>query len=363
MQRTGSANLPLHPGHAPRWLFGRMVKLAKAITTVMVEDKGTTFFLQRISDPFWFQALSCVLGFDWHSSGTTTVTGGALKEALKDMSLGLAVAGGKGKASLATPKEIVSGADKLGLHSNKVDFLVYSSRLSAKVDNAAVQDGYSLYHHLFLFDEHGNWVVVQQGLNSQNNYARRYHWASEGLDSFVETPHKAILSVNRSDNVLNLTSSKNKDVRSASVDLVKDSIDSLQRSIRVSPVYQKSLADWVGLDKPVLTLPRHINWDALRKAYEIQPQNYEELLGVKGVGPATVRALAYISALLYGTELDWKDPVKYSFAVGGKDGVPYPVNRKAMDQATELIIQGIESAKVGDKAKLDAIKRLKALVP
>ena len=189
MKRTGVANLPLHPGKAPPWLFARMVKLSRGITEVLMLEYGPDEVLRRLSDPFWFQALSCVLGFDWHSSGCSTVTCGALKEAL-DPSLGIAIAGGKGRSSLQVPAEIETLSEQYNLSSSSRDRLRYCSRMAAKVDSAAVQDGHSLYHHVILFTEHASWAVIQQGMNPETKYARRYHWLSEDVECFVREPHK-----------------------------------------------------------------------------------------------------------------------------------------------------------------------------
>jgi len=193
MVKTGVANLPLHPGKAPRWLFKRMVNLSRGIIEVISYEYGTDEFLRRISDPFWFQALSCVLGYDWHSSGTTTVTCGALKEAINPEDNGFAIAGGKGKTSRKTPSEIEKISEIYNLSTSAVKKLQYSSRMCAKIDNTAIQDGHNLYHHVFIFSESGMWAVIQQGMNNETNYARRYHWLSEELESFVCEPHNAIV--------------------------------------------------------------------------------------------------------------------------------------------------------------------------
>ena len=362
MERTGVASLPLHPGRAPRWLFGRMVSLAGAIVDVMVHEYGRERFLNVISNPFWFQAFSCVLGFDWHSSGTTTVTCGALKEALKPLDIGIYVAGGKGRASRKTLKEIESIGEEKGLKGRKIKELQYSSRMAAKVDNAALQDGYNLYHHVIVFSEEGKWVVIQQGMNEKTSYARRYHWLSNKIKSFVEEPHDAIIG--HKGEAMNMTSMESKDARKTSVDLVKDGIRHLKRdwALLKKPSWQTTLDGWEK-NIPHLEMPKTINWNALKKVYEFQPKNYEEFLSIKGIGPSTIRALAFISDLIYGSPPSWSDPVKYSFTVGGKDGVPYPVDKKAMDEATSILRKGIDEAKIGKKEKLGAIKRLKEILP
>ncbi len=362
MARTGTASLPLHPGKAPRWLFGRMVKLAGAISEVMIYEYGHERFLSTISDPFWFQAFSCVLGFDWHSSGTTTVTCGALKEAMKEKEYGIKVAGGKGRASRKTLEEIDVMGGEMGLQDFSIDGLKYSSRMAAKVDNTALQDGYVLYHHVIIMSEEGDWAVIQQGMNADTGYARRYHWLSDNVKNFVEEPHSSI--VGRKNMAMDMTSRKSRDARVVSVDLVRDNPRHLMRdwALLKKPSCQTTLDGWEGQSRH-LEMPRRINWNVLKGLYEFQPRNYEEMLSVKGVGPATVRALAFISELMYGSPPSWEDPIKYSFAVGGKDGVPYPVNRKAMDEATSLIEEGIEAAKIGREEKLRAIKRMRKILP
>ncbi len=366
--RTGTANLPLHPGKCPPWLFKRMKPMAGAITETIVLEHGQEEFLRRVSDPFWFQAFGCALGFDWHSSGLTTTVCGALKEGVEKEATGLVVCGGKGKTSMKTPQEIEKFGEELSLGTKSIENLVYSSRMSAKVDNTAVQDGYQLYHHLFIFTERGKWGVIQQGLNTCNRYARRYHWISEHVDSFVNEPHNAICCDRKGKNVLDMVSRDSKENRKVSVDLVKDSPErffspnSLERFFKAgNPPARKP----ERLDMPrnhfILNMGKR-NLETLRKAHEIQPRNYEELLSIRGMGPKTVRALALVSELVYGTKACWKDPVKFSFAHGGKDGIPYPVNRETYDRSIGILKQGIEEARIGRKEKLGAIKRLAGFV-
>ena len=371
MPRTGVANLPLHPGKAPKWLFQRMVKLSKGIVDVIVYEYGRDEFLRRISDPFWFQALSCVLGFDWHSSGCTTVTCGAIKEAINPEEHGFAVCGGKGKTSRNTPDEIEKVGETYNISTYRVQELKYSSRMAAKVDNTAVQDGHELYHHVFLFTEDGKWAVIQQGMNNNTNYARRYHWFSENIDSFVFEPHNAIIGERKESNVLNMVSKDSIESQKTCVDLVCDHPRHLMNDwLSLTRVgNQTTLDEWNSSHKQhhddrvvCLDMPRSINWNKIREIYEFQPKNYEELLGMKGVGPKTVRALALISDLVYGDKPSWRDPVKFSFAVGGKDGVPFPVDRKVMDESIEIIRSGVEQAKIGEKEKLYAFKRFKNFI-
>ena len=227
MKRTGTVNLPLHSGKAPRWLFERMVKLAKEITEIIVYEYSQKEFLRRISDPYWFQAFSCVLGYDWHSSGTTTVTCGALKMAIDPEEYGLVVTGGKGATSRKAPSEIERFGEVFSLSSKKIENLKYSSMMSAKVDNSCIQDSYQLYHHSFIFTEKGDWAVVQQGMSDR--YARRYHWISDTVKSFVEEPHTGICCDERKDGVLDMTANESEETRRVSVDLIRDNPKHLEK--------------------------------------------------------------------------------------------------------------------------------------
>lgn len=373
MQRTGVARLPLHYGKAPRWLVIRMRKLAKEIVTIVVDEYGTGDFLKRISDPFWFQALGCVLGYDWHSSGVTTVVTAVLKQAVVPEDHGIAVCGGKGKVSRQTPLEIGSIGERFGFSSEKIQNLQYASKMSAKVDNTAIQAGYQLYHHAFFLAEDGKWAVIQQGMCLQDRTARRYHWLSDNAKNFVVEPHDAIVGDVKRDMALDMTAKISESCRKTSVDITKEKPKKIKRMIMsIRPAYQKSLHEWMPktLGKTwkeypidVLSMPRNINWKALREVYEFKPYNYEELLGFKGMGPATVRGLALIAELIYGEKPSWKDPVKYSFAYGGKDGVPRPVNRRAMDESIRILKQAIEEAKIGSKERMRSLQRLRRFVP
>lgn len=359
--RTGITDLPLHNGTIPRWLFNRMVKLAGAISDVMLLECGSEEYLRRLADPFWFQAFSCVLGFDWHSSGTTTVTCGALKKALEGRK-DLVMIGGKGKMSLRTPDELAFQADLNDMSEDQQARLLYVSRMCAKVDNAAIQDGHRLYHHALAFDDRGHWTVVQQGMSDTTGYARRYQWNSGHILKFVEEPHTAILG-SRVERSLNMTAGESAESRRVAVDLVNDGIQHLEKDILLVAKGQTTIDEWCGERPLKLHMPRTVNWRALRKAYEFQPTDYEELLAIRGVGPSAVRALALTGELVYGAEPSWKDPVRFSFAVGGKDGVPYPVDRSAIDQAIAHLQKGVEEAKLKKKEKLEAVQRLRCLVP
>jgi len=373
VQRTGIAKLPLHYGRAPKWLVVRMRKLAKEIVAIIVDEYGTTDFLRRISDPFWFQALGCVLGYDWHSSGVTTVVTGVLKQAIAPEEQGIVMCGGKGKISLQAPLEIGNVGEKFGFSSDRIEALRYASKMSAKVDNTAIQAGYQLYHHVFVVAENGEWAVIQQGMCPKDRTARRYHWLSENTGNFVVEPHNAIVGDIKRDIALDMTAKESEGCRKISVDIAKESPKKIMRMIlSIRPSYQKSLQEWLPKTADVawkeypidvLSMPRNVNWKTLQEVYEFQPSSYEELLGFRGIRPATVRGLALIAELIYGEKPSWKDPVKYSFAYGGKDGVPYPLNRKAMDESIRMLKQAIQEAKVGDREKVRSLQRLRQFVP
>lgn len=356
--RTGTADLPLHPGRAPRWLMQRMVKLSGAVSSVIVDEYGSDQLLRRLSDPIWFQAFSCVLGFDWHSSGTTTTTCGALKLSLKPQEHGIHVAGGKGSRAVGAPKDIASS----GIDPQLERALVRSSKLSAKVDNACVQDGFSLYHHAFFFTDDGKWAVVQQGMNPGIRTARRYHWLSEKVKSFVEEPHTGICCDATLDSVLDLTSKLNEPVRKCSLDVVKDDPRHFRHYLSRRG-FQSSLSEFgKGGEAPVrMIMPeRHDikpvdisdrGFETLVKLYEFQPSNYEELVAFHGAGPQLIRALALVSNLIYGCELTWKDTAMYSFAHGGKDGIPFPVDRRTYDATIETLRSAIDEARVENRER------------
>ena len=348
-----------------------MKRLARVIFELIVDDYGVHGAIERLADPLWFQSLSCALAYDWHSSGTTTVLCGVLKSVIEPEEFGFGVAGGKGKRSRSTLSDIDALGDTLHLSDATLTELKYASRISAKVDNACVQDGYQLYHHAMFLTDHGEWAVIQQGMNPNDRYARRYHWLSSSVKEYIEEPHQGIVG-QRCQTVLDLTARTSRGCRGTSVDLVKTSPRELERiyqdlsaqSTRL-PEHQTTLAAFDVLPHAELAselksaagagilyrLPSRVNWDALRTAYETQPSNYEQFLGIQGIGPATVRALALVSELIYGEPASWHDPVKYSFAFGGKDGVPYPVDRRTMDETTELLQTAMKMANIKPPAK------------
>jgi hypothetical protein len=370
-RRTGFAHLPLHPGRAPAWLFGRMTRLAREITAHVVADRGADEMLRRLADPFWFQAFGCVLGFDWHSSGVTTTVTGALKEGIKGLEheLGFYAQGGKGLTSRKTPGEIVSRCEELSLDPAP---LVYASRMAAKVDSAAVQDGYQLYHHTFFFTRAGHWSVVQQGMSDETGTARRYHWLSESLQSFVNEPHEAICSDTRV-STLNLVAAEHDGLRRTSVELAAGSPDRVVDIVRRHHERQDASRlpfdagispDPVLLEMPArhaLMLrdvdPRHLH-TVLLSTYDRSPESFEALLGLQGVGARTLRALALVSEVIWGTPASTRDPARFAFAHGGKDGTPFPVDRAAYDETIDVLHHAMAKAHVDRSEKVDALKRL-----
>lgn len=352
MSRTGYAHLPLHGGKAPRYLFERMVPLSREIVAHIAAEHGRDEVLRRLSDPYWFQAFGCVLGFDWHSSGLTTTVCGALKEGLRglDRELGLFVAGGKGATSRKTPAEITATCERLGREPQP---LVHASRISAKVDSAAVQDGYQLYHHAFVFTADGRWCIVQQGMNDATAMARRYHWLSDNVTSYVSEPHAAVCC-DATTPTLNLVAAENAPVRDASAVLASQrpevTLEALGHlpSLELPRRHEVRAAD---ID------PRHLA-KVLLQTYEQAPGDFEALLSIPGVGARTLRALALTSELVYGTRTSLRDPARFSFAHGGKDGTPYPVDRATYDKTIEVMHGALNAAKVGHGEKLAAFRRL-----
>ncbi|MHB1610163.1 MAG: DUF763 domain-containing protein [Sulfobacillus sp.] len=356
MIKTGSATSPLHGGHCPPWLFSRMRELSAAIVEAMLIDYDASQVLSRFSDPVWFQAFGSVLGFDWHSSGLTTVVLAALKEGLapREQDLGLFVAGGKGRASRKTPDEIESKGSQFGL-SDSLQSLTYASKMAAKVDSALVQDGYQLYHHVMLFDSLGHWTVIQQGMNEANGMARRYHWRDNTRDTFTRTPHTGIAG-EQGPNVFDLTSTPNWPFHEASLDLIHHPEEVLLRlrQIEANPDGHRDL-----LLPRMHSIPSSRHLDAtLKKIYHIEPESFEGLVGLPGVGASTVRALAMVAEVVHGAVPTFSDPVRYSFAHGGKDGYPYPVNRTDYETSIASLKNAIERARMQDRAKMDALRRL-----
>ena len=351
-------NLPLHRGKAPYWLFTRMKNLSREIVSMIVSEYGTREMLCRLSDPLWFQAFGCVLGFDWHSSGVTTTVCGALKESIKGLEkdLGFFVAGGKGGTSRKTPAEIDNASNLMGKDFKN---LIYSSKIVAKVDSSALQDGYQLYHHCFIFTKEGSmWSVIQQGMNEENRMARRYHWTSEGLESYICEPHNAICC-DKKERVINLTASESSKARKTVSLLSCEKPDNIIKDLKkIKEYHQKSYSlprrHYIRLeDMDLKRLDKIFTF-----TYQKRPENFERLLSLPGVGPKTIRALALISELVYGVKYSVKDPVRFSFAHGGKDGIPYPVDRENYNLSIEVLHKALKDSKIGKTEKIKAIKRL-----
>jgi uncharacterized protein len=333
-----------------------MAKLAPEIAEAIMLEHGRSAFLERLSDPFWFQAFGCVLGFDWHSSGVTTTVCGALKEGLapRARDLGLYIAGGKGKASRRTPFELTEFGSRLGLDGAR---LVYNSRMAAKVDSAAVQDGFGIYHHSFFLASDGEWAVVQQGMRANDSSARRYHWLGSRVSDFVNEPHAAIASDGSAQRVLNLVAAESSGARAASTEFARAEPRDVGREIARVITMALPSRHWVDIKEDIN--PGHLQ-KVLLSTYEAAPENFERLLSLPGVGPKTVRALALVADVVYGSPASVRDPARFSFAHGGKDGHPYPVNRAVYDQSIDWLRIAVEKAKIGHTDRLEALRRLRA---
>jgi uncharacterized protein len=352
MSRTNFADLPLHYGHVPPWLAERMTKLGGAIVEAIVLEFGAAEVLQRLSDPLWFQALGCVMGMDWHSSGITTSVMGALKRAVNPMSdeLGIYICGGRGKHSRKTPEELLKIADRTGLPG---DSLVYSSRLTAKVDNTAIQDGFQLYLHNFIVTREGEWTVVQQGLNDASGMARRYHWHSKQFASYLQSPHAGVTGENQG-LILNLTDAQADATKHGILKIAEESPGRMMSEIRkiIMPRHHEVMISDVNMKRlgAVLTL-----------AHETPLENFESLLMLEGVGPRAIQSLTLVSEVIYGTPSRFTDPARFSFAHGGKDGHPFPVPLKVYDETINTLKTSVEKAKLGNSDKQKAIQQLSQL--
>lgn len=379
MIKKGIATFTLDTGVCPRWLFERMVKLGRQVSEIVIEEYGANEFIRRISDPVWFQSLGTVLAFDWNASGLTTILTAALKEAFRgrEMDLGVFICGGKGKTSRKTPDEIMKWGEVLALPSPNVGNLVYNSKMSAKVDSCLIQDGFQIYHHSFFFSKNGAWAVVQQGMNTANQTARRYHWYSEDITDIVCEPHSGIISQIKTP-TLNLTAQKSEQTRSLSTELVCGGFSNLMKDIQILRRHSSNISQMIALrvgEKEVSLLNlenREFFWHPLLsedfsksrylekilyKACEVKPGNYEKLLSLEGVGPKTIRALSLVSEVIYGAEASYEDPARYSFAHGGKDGTPYPIDKKTYDFTIEFL-RLVSRLKISQSEKKAIISRL-----
>lgn len=346
--KKGYADLPLHYGTVPAWLAKRMSLLGGAIVEAIVQEYGKKMLLQKISDPFWFQSLGCVLGMDWHSSGITTSVMNALKKAInqRSLELGIYVCGGRGKSSRNTPIELLQIANKTGLDGND---LVKKSKLVAKVDNCAVQDGFQLYLHSFIVTDEGDWAVIQQGMNSNERMARRYHWLSSSVKSFTETPHSFIYGKNKGE-ILNLTDQQAQATKQGIIGLTKENPDKVMKEINlIMPNNHEVCASDINLKRLGA---------ALVLAHETEVKDVESLLLLQGVGPRTLQSLTLVSEVIHGTPSRFSDPARFSFAHGGKDGHPFPVPTKIYDETIEIFNKAINQSKLGENDKLQVLKNL-----
>jgi hypothetical protein len=362
--RTGIATIPLDYGRCPRWLFERMKRLGRGVALAIVEEFGPEEFLKRLADPVWFQSLGCVMGFDWNSSGLTVTTLGALKVGLFDIQdqLGVYVCGGK-RTSRETPKEI----EAYGI-SRQFSFapkLVYASKMAAKTDSALIQDKYQIYQHNFLFTKSGSWTVVQQGMNTENQTARRYHWLSSKIRDFIEEPHSGIISQLKT-KPLNLTDKKSENNRSVSLGLVKEEPKTFLKDLAlIQTKKSKNLTLMQLADKEFHWHPvveEKFDLKRLQKtiffAKDQDPKNFEQFLSLKNIGPRTIRALSLVSEIIYGAKPSYQDPARYSFSVGGKDGTPFPVDRSVYDKTLEIMEKGIKKSPISLDEKEKAFQRL-----
>lgn len=349
MKRSGIADAPLHVGHVPAWLAERMAKLGAAVAEAVIREYGTGELLARLSDPFWFQALGCVTGMDWHSSGVTTAVLGALKRGLNPRAheLGVAICGGRGRHSRSTPDELRGVAERTGLDG---EGLVRASRLIAKVDNNAIADGFQIYLHAFVVNREGEWTVVQQGMNEMRGLARRYHWHSPSVRDFTSDPHTAIVGQNQGV-IMNLADSRAHPARQAILDVARQEPEAALADLRrlASPRHHDVRAADVD--------PKRLG-AVLALAYERDLRDFASLLLVEGLGPRTLQSLALLAEVVHGAPTRFSDPARFSFAHGGKDGHPFPVPLKTYDESIGVLRRALDAARMGDRDKLDGLRRL-----
>lgn len=381
MIQRGIATFTLDYGKCPRWLFERMVRLGREMTWIMTAELGPDEFIRRIADPVWFQSLGTVLAFDWNASGLTTILTAALKEAIRghERELGIFICGGKGKTSRKTPDEIQQWGTTLSLPEPRVNNLVYNSKMAAKVDSALVQDGFQIYHHSFFFSRQGAWAVVQQGMNTQNQTARRYHWYSKTITDLVCEPHSGIISQTRVP-TLDLSAKESTQNRAISTELVQGKYSSLINEIEIIRRHSSDLSKMISLRKEgaevtALNLEnREFYWHPvlkedfskskylekiLLKVCDFKPESYEKLLAMEGVGPKTMRALSLVSEVVYGAKPSYEDPARYSFAHGGKDATPYPIDRKTYDTSIQFFSRLVSKTKLSFSEKNKILNRLR----
>ncbi|MFN7088341.1 MAG: DUF763 domain-containing protein, partial [Candidatus Paceibacteria bacterium] len=396
--RTGIATFTLDYGKCPKWLFDRMVLLGREMTNAIILEYGPKEFIKRLADPVWFQALGTVLAFDWNSSGLTTILTAALKEAIRgrERDFGIFICGGKGKTSRKTPEQIKDWGYKIGFDDKQTNALVYNSRMSAKVDSALVQDGFQIYHHSFFFTKDGAWTVIQQGMNETTAKARRYHWHSENFKlilpegrSFVCEPHQAIISQAVVKNPLNLTAKESEKTRQISTEMVQNGVKTLLKDIELLEKYASPYSQSLELKlrsgnanvgSPTTDIVKLVNLEdkefkwhpvaledfknsrylkkIISKIADQKPKDYEKLLSLEGVGPKTMRALALVAEIIYGAKPSYQDPARYSFAHGGKDATPYPVDRQTYDQTISAMKYFVAKTKLNFSEKQKIIHQL-----
>lgn len=375
---TGHADLPLHSGTVPKWLADRMRDMGTLIIEAMILQYGKKEVLRRLSDPLWFQSFGAVLGMDWHSSGITTSVMYALKRGINKRArdFGLVVCGGRGKYSRKTPEELLFVSNMAGLDGNA---LVKDSKLVAKVDNTAVQDGFQLYQHNFIVSDEGDWTVVQQGMNAQTKTARRYHWCSENLKSFVEEPHTGVTGENQKF-ILNLTDRSAAETRNSILTIAKENPERIIKEVKdiqalglpnsLRPLDKSEGPQLlIDADDRSIVMPAHhdvrpedVNLKRLGSvlvtAYESDPKDFESLLLTPGLGPRTLQSLTLVSEVINGTPSRFRDPARFSFAHGGKDGHPFPVPCRIYDESIRILGDAIEKSRMGYKEKSECINRL-----
>ncbi len=353
MQRSGHADLPLHGGHVPAWMAERMTKLGTAIVESILHHYGQRELLSRLSDPLWFQALGSVMGMDWHSSGITTSVLGALKRGLNPRAdeLGLYVCGGRGRHARGTPDELRAVAERRGLDG---DSLVATSRLTARIDNNAIADGFQIYLHSFIVSASGDWTVVQQGLNDESGLARRYHWHSGAVRDFTCEPHTGIAGEHQG-TILNLVDRQAGPAQNALLEIVRQPTDRVLGELRqwIAPRHHDVRAADIDLKRlgAVLSV-----------AYEREFRDFASLLLLENLGPRTLQALALVAEVVHGTPTRFTDPARFSFAHGGKDGHPFPVPLKTYDESIEVLRRSLDQARMGDTEKVEGFRRLERFV-
>jgi hypothetical protein len=384
--RRGIATFTLDYGKCPPWLYQRMVKLGREITRVLIDEYGPDEFIRRISDPVWFQSLGTVLAFDWNASGLTTILTAALKESIRgrEQEFGVFIAGGKGKTSRKTPEEVLMWGERTNMPEEQTNKLIYNSKMAAKVDSSLVQDGYQIYHHSLFFSKNGAWAVVQQGMNTDNQTARRYHWFSEAVENMTVEPHSGIASQllpgSIDLNMTDKTADKNKDI---AVELVNTSYNTVIRDLEVlrkhatkfsrmaevkvngqqATLLQLAPVEFGPTEHPVhkenFSKSKYLEKILQKLVYE-KPKNYEQLLSTEGVGPKTIRALALVGEVIYNAPTSQTDPARFSFAHGGKDATPYPVDTKTYDITIEVLRKAINKSTLEITDKKRALQRLES---